>query len=281
MMLVFSFVIMPITGYGSAKAAVVLVVEADTDQKIINETLDSMNIDISEVSYIDTTDVNNYIDTSTGAAPVATVQENITFLEHTSKVIEENIERDIKNSMLSYLIEEEEVVEEPVEVETLTLPVLDQKATKYDDLAVYDNITVHQMNYVIDQFDTLTGGTPFKNHGDIFIEAAELSGLNPLYLFAHASLETGYGTSSLARNKGNYFGIGAYDSNPTNAYNMGDTMRDGIVNGAIWIKENFYNNEQTTLYDMIYKYENHYYASSGDEWINGILWIMNKYALET
>ena len=179
-------------------------------------------------------------------------------------------------------VEETPAIEEPVTLIIETQPTIvdsdNSKITRYDDLATI-HITEEELTYIIDQFDKITGGTPFKGNAHIFMEASELSGLSPLYLFAHASLETGYGKSNLAVSKGNYFGIGAYDSNPSHAYRMGDTMRDGIVNGAIWIRENFYDNEQTTLHDMIHKYENHYYASSGDTWINDILWIMNKYTI--
>ena len=63
---------------------------------------------------------------------------------------------------------------------------------------------------------------------------------------------------------------------------MGDTMEDGIINGAIWIKENFYEYKdgQTTLHDMIHKYNNHFYASAGDAWINQIISIMNRFPIE-
>ena len=61
---------------------------------------------------------------------------------------------------------------------------------------------------------------------------------------------------------------------------MGDSFKDGIINGAIWIKENYYNIGETTLYSMIYG--GLQYSSATDDWISSITSIMNtsyKYLL--
>lgn len=150
-----------------------------------------------------------------------------------------------------------------------------------DDLMSFKPVTADQMNHIIDSFIDYKNETiPFKNKGDIFVRASELTGYNPIYLFAHASLESGYGTSKLATTKYNYFGIAAFDHDPNNAYTMADSVDAGIINGAIWIKDNYYNAGQGSLHDMIYKYPNHCYSSSEDEWIEDILWIMNKFPIQ-
>jgi flagellum-specific peptidoglycan hydrolase FlgJ len=46
---------------------------------------------------------------------------------------------------------------------------------------------------------------------DPALEAAQKYHLNPVYILAHAALESAYGTSSIARSKNNYFGYGAVD----------------------------------------------------------------------
>ncbi len=99
-----------------------------------------------------------------------------------------------------------------------------------------------------------------------FIEAAKANNINEIYLMAHACLETGNGTSQLARGvnyKGttvyNMFGIGAVDSNPVGkgaeyAYNMGWTSPEkAIIGGAEFISQKYINNypyNQDTLYEM-------------------------------
>lgn len=185
---------------------------------------------------------------------------------------EATIEEAISNT--SNEIQEKQVIPAPTEPPA---PV-DDPITKFNrnsDLAANRKISVEKMNTVIAKSASMCGGTPFEGQGAIFIEASEKSGLDPIYIFAHASWESGYGKSSQARNKHNYFGIASFDSNPNAAYVMGNDMRAGIVNGAIWIADHYYNQGQTTLNLMIYGKKR--YASSGDSWINGILSIMNRY----
>ncbi|AEO93443.1 tail protein with lysin activity [Bacillus phage G] len=113
--------------------------------------------------------------------------------------------------------------------------------------------------------------------GKAFKEAEEKSGLNAEYLIAHAAHETGWGTSRIARDKGNFFGIGAFDATPyTSAYGMGGTGSNkyygGIVEGAMWIAENYANKGQNTLDSMRNNGGKHEYATDPlwDEKIAGI-----------
>lgn len=126
--------------------------------------------------------------------------------------------------------------------------------------------------------------------GQTFIDASKQYNINEVYLVSHALLETGNGTSKLAKGikvsslsydeKGkplldangepfskpveektvyNIFGIGAYDSCPDEcgaerAYREGwFTVEDAIIGGAKYISEDYINNptyKQDTLYKM-------------------------------
>ncbi|OLS02629.1 SH3 domain-containing protein [Tissierella creatinophila] len=129
-------------------------------------------------------------------------------------------------------------------------------------------VTTSQMNH------ELRGKGIFEGKGSAFIEGSKKYNVNELYLMAHAFLETGNGTSSLA--KGilvstvdgkpvepkvvyNMYGIGAVDSNPIKggterAYKEGwFTPELAITEGAHWISKNYINNQtykQDTLYKM-------------------------------
>ena len=101
---------------------------------------------------------------------------------------------------------------------------------------------------------------------ETFIAAAKANNVNEIYLMAHACLETGNGTSKLARGVNyngttvyNMFGIGAVDSDPIGkgsayAYNMGwTTPEKAIIGGTQFISKNYINNypyNQDTLYEM-------------------------------
>ena len=139
------------------------------------------------------------------------------------------------------------------------------------DLGLYTDISVEDMDRIIDYYDSkVNGGSRFKNKGYVFVKAAEETGLNPIYIFAHAACESAYGNSYLARTRNNYFGINAVDSNPGRADTMGDSVEEGIINGAKWIKSNFYDNGYTTLNAM----HNAGYAS-GANWASDIESIAN------
>ena len=162
----------------------------------------------------------------------------------------------------------EEPVEEPVQ------EVVTASTIRHKDLRVFEDIDSEQMNAWIDELTKYNTDSPFRGRGDVFIKASEESGLDPRYILAHAAIESGWGTSNLAKTKHNYFGIAAYDSNPGNAYSMGDELDSGIVNGAKWIAENYTNQGQYTLHLMIYGKKQ--YATAADSWINGIASIMIK-----
>lgn len=138
----------------------------------------------------------------------------------------------------------------------------------YTDLSIMNTVTADDINYIIDYWDSLSDEpSPFKGQGQVFIDAAKQSGLDPVYLLAHAGLESGWGTKNMSHN---YFGIGAFDSNPSNGHNYGNNdLREGIINGAIWIADNFYNNGQTSLYTMRYNGGTHEYCSSST-WVYDI-----------
>jgi beta-N-acetylglucosaminidase len=112
-------------------------------------------------------------------------------------------------------------------------------------------ITTHDMNKIINYWINHMGvSSQFKNRGYAFIKASKASGLNPIYILAHAAVESGWGSSYMAVNRHNYFGINCVDYNPDLGYTMGDDVEEGIVNGAVWISNNFYKNGYTTLQSM-------------------------------
>ena len=104
-----------------------------------------------------------------------------------------------------------------------------------DDLAGYYAKATGFARYVGDGKGANPNGQPSNNRGvsanpshEEFINrigAAAKSLWNPYHIYpsvmvAAACLESAYGTSDFARNRKNYFGIGAFDSNPNNAYSF-------------------------------------------------------------
>lgn len=147
------------------------------------------------------------------------------------------------------------------------------KADRYlqlEDMDVYTNlsnmrtVSVDQINYIIDYWDSLYElNSPFKDQGQAFIDASRESGLDPVYILAHAALESAWGTSNIAQDKYNYFGIGAFDDDPyENSFVVGSDTYSGIVLGAKWISDNYYKKGQTSLYSMRYNHGENEYCTS-------------------
>lgn len=147
--------------------------------------------------------------------------------------------------------------------------------TIHQDLATFSDITAAELNKHI------PSGRGFSGKGNLFIKASKASGLDPRYILAHAAQETGWGDSDYAK-AGNFFGIGAYNSNPDNALNYGnESMEAGLIEGAKWIRRNYYDAGQKTLYQMIHSSNGHNYAVYDDgspniEWMESIASIMDS-----
>jgi murein DD-endopeptidase MepM/ murein hydrolase activator NlpD len=146
------------------------------------------------------------------------------------------------------------------------------------DLGYFSPVNAYEMDVWISK--NAPKNSPFRNNGAIFIEASKISGLDPRYILAHAAVESAWGTSNIAKTKGNYFGIGAFNSSPmSSAKTFGKMLKTGIIEGAKWIKKNYYNKGQTSLYNMIYGDPKHIYAQyddgkPNDGWLTSISRVM-------
>lgn len=120
--------------------------------------------------------------------------------------------------------------------------------TRHDLAKTTSTLTPDDLNKWINA--NTNSSSTMHNTGQAFYDAGKESGMDPRYLVSHAALETGWGTSSYSK-AGNFYGIGAFDDNPDNALKYGNnSSRQGIIEGAKWISENYYNKGQTTLDSM-------------------------------
>ena len=122
-------------------------------------------------------------------------------------------------------------------------------ATK--NLSNYEIMTVDEMNEWIKQ--RAAKDSPFIGKGETFLKASAETGLDPKYIVAHAALESEWGKSDIAQIKNNYFGIGSFNATPfESSYTFDSGLDAGIMQGANWIKTNYFNKGRTTLNGMIY-----------------------------
>ncbi len=110
-------------------------------------------------------------------------------------------------------------------------------------------------NLTLEQFEKILGDDPndtndvFKNNAKYFYYAEQQYHINGVFLAAVGVHESAWGTSTIAKNKKNLFGYGAYDSDPYNgAYSFKD-YSEGIDLLARVFKKYYINPKGTVIYD--------------------------------
>jgi hypothetical protein len=87
--------------------------------------------------------------------------------------------------------------------------------------------------------EVLGATTPLPRLGSAFMAAERREGVNARYFVAHAMLESGWGTSDIARLKHNLFGYGAYDRDPWANATRFRNFRQGILSVAKKVHERY------------------------------------------
>lgn len=167
--------------------------------------------------------------------------------------------------------------------------IVDPKPLETDESGKYEFMSLKWVEGIkADELaEMLVGKGVLEGHAQDFLDAARACDINPVYLVAHARLESGNGTSQLScgvyvkagsykdSNKHSYnieksavyynlFGIRAYDANPVHdgsiyaASQKWDSVAAAIRGGAQWISDNYVNRskavansyDQDTLYQM-------------------------------
>jgi len=144
------------------------------------------------------------------------------------------------------------------------------------DLKKYgaDSLTAEEINAWINS--KTNSKSHMYNKGEAFIRASKLTGLDPRYIVSHAAIESAWGTSNICDKKANFFGIGAFDNSPyasahTFGGESGDKYTAGIIGGAKWINDHYYESKygQKTLRSMRFNNGVHQYATD-PKWASNI-----------
>jgi beta-N-acetylglucosaminidase len=125
--------------------------------------------------------------------------------------------------------------------------------TEYTNLLNRRSISVSDMDKLIKYWTQYNTDSELRNDSIAYayIKASKISGYDPIFLLALTGQEAGWDISTLHSSKCNPYSIAMYDSDPNQGYILGDNLYDGIINGAKWIKDNYYNeSNEKTLYEM-------------------------------
>ena len=116
-------------------------------------------------------------------------------------------------------------------------------------------------------------GTGLEGLGNDIIAAAQKYHLNPAYIAAHAALESGWGTSQIAKDKKNLFGWGAKDSCPYECAKTFSSYKDCIMTVMGHVKKDYLTPGGTYYEGETLEAMNTHYASDKD-WAQKIKNIM-------
>lgn len=168
------------------------------------------------------------------------------------------------DSIKSEEIKIEEIIVTPEEVIIEDTP----------EVTVYNTTDfTHKSGYTADQFDEIIK-TAFTNMnksdtaligiGDGLYQAEQEYDVNALYMLGIASLESGWGTSTLATKNNNVYGLVGmkFDSYYDGSVSMGRILRNSYIDKG---------------YDTLDKLQTKYCPSGGKNWVYNIQWCTNKY----
>ena len=151
------------------------------------------------------------------------------------------------------------------------------QSLKHANLAKWSKPSVAEFRKAVENYH---GSCKISKNIQVFLDAAEASGLDPRFLVALAAQETGWDSNANACGRANnVFDIAAYDSNPFNKDSTGTygaaTYKDGVCKGAVWIADHYYKRGQTTVYLMRHNNGSHEYCTS-TTWEDKIAQIMSR-----
>ena len=110
------------------------------------------------------------------------------------------------------------------------------------------NLT-EKTNLTADELKSVTAGTGLEGIEDAVVEIEEMYGVNALFTLALAAHESSWGTSYLARDRNNLFGICAFDSNVGAASDF-STKSECVHYWGRLIRNEYFAHGRTTLYSI-------------------------------
>ena len=143
------------------------------------------------------------------------------------------------------------------------------------DLTTKSNLTSDQFNTLIENVLTDRGysytDSSLYNIGESLYNMEQTYDVNGLFALAVGSLESGYGTSYLAQNKNNLFGISG-----GSGYRGFDSINESIQYFGNLISENYIGCDRTTIGSIGSKY-----CPGSSKWVSDVSWFFNMYGENT
>ena len=133
------------------------------------------------------------------------------------------------------------------------------------DIANQKKVTTDDMNYLIDHVVRLHPDSCLVGEGQAFIKASNQTGLDPIFLLSLVGIESGWGTNKTHLNLCNLYSIGMYGDGTRSGEDLGDSIEEGIIEGAKFVYEEYYKRGQITVYSMNHV-DGHSYCDGDVSW---------------
>lgn len=244
-------------------------VRADAYAEAYNTILEEVNSQTELVTVSIDNETKNIIVTErttseTREEPVIIEESEEAKVEIVEIIETSEVEETVEPSAEEFIIEQNLLSDsENTEVETEVCTYFGQ----YTDIGFYNGIDAETLDTITDWYQQYQDfDNPYKGKGYVFMQAQEITGINALWLYVVSFYESGWGTSDLAVEKGNFYGIGAWDTDITKAVHVADSFDEAIINGAIWIKEHYYDLGMTSMY-LMNSTPGYSYAPGNTVWI--------------
>lgn len=163
----------------------------------------------------------------------------------------------------------------------VTPEIVEKNRIQKIKLSLSEDMALNQStNLTYDDYKKILSGIPFdKNHiiednAEVFYNMDKDYNINGIFLASIAIHESCWGTSTIAKDKKNLFGYGAYDSSPYESSNSFETYAVGIETVAKALVKYYINEQGTPIYDDEVA-KGSYYNGSTVEAVN------QKYASDT
>ena len=191
-------------------------------------------------------------------------------------LIEINEQQAIKIEELQSQIINHQIDNEILEIED-TVNQIEEEILEIEEeippITYNTNNIAHKSGYTAEQFDAIINKvftdmnkeiTSMTTIGDSLYTIEQEYDVNGLYLLGIASLESGWGTSSLATKSNNIYGLlgRKFDSVDKCTEYMGSWIRSEYIDKG---------------YDTLDKIQTKYCPNGGSKWINDVTWCMNRY----
>jgi len=115
----------------------------------------------------------------------------------------------------------EKIQTSEVQPETFTIP--DKNTPKGFEIWNISSDVVGKSGFKANDYDYMVNGTDLAGVGQAIYDAEQNTNINGLFMLSHMAVESNWGKSEFAKTRNNFWGLGAYTTDPNHAFTFKST----------------------------------------------------------